>query len=108
MAEALRLIEQGHFSNGDKELFRPLLQNLTGSDPFFVLADLADYDRAQKEVGALWRDQARWQASSVLNSARSGYFSSDRAIREYGETIWKVQPLTLVMTSPDQGRAASQ
>ncbi len=108
LREALDWIEQGHFSEGDKELFKPLVENLVGRDPFFVLADLADYDRAQKEVGALWRDQARWQASSVLNSARSGFFSSDRAIRDYAETIWKVRPLTLAMTSPDQGRAASQ
>jgi len=108
LREALDWIEQGHFSEGDKELFKPLVETLVGRDPFFVLADLADYDRAQKEVGALWRDQARWQASSVLNSARSGFFSSDRAIGDYAETIWKVRPLTLAMTSPDQGRAASR
>ncbi|MFM9048031.1 MAG: glycogen/starch/alpha-glucan phosphorylase, partial [Cyanobium sp.] len=61
--------------------------------PFFVLADLADYGRAQEEVSDLWRNQSRWQSSSVINTARSGYFSSDRAIREYAERIWDVQPL---------------
>lgn len=63
-----------------------------------MLADLADYGRAQHDVGLLWRDQARWQSSSVLNAARSGFFSSDRPIREYAETIWHVRPLGLSMS----------
>jgi starch phosphorylase len=100
LREALGLIENGHFSEGDKELFKPLVENLVGRDPFFVLADLADYGRAQGEVDGLWRDQPRWQVSSVLNSARSGFFSSDRAIRDYAETIWKVGPLPLAITTP--------
>jgi starch phosphorylase len=54
LPEVLRLIEQGHFSNGDGEMFRPLLQNLTGNDPFFVLADFHDYLRAQDEVDRAW------------------------------------------------------
>ena len=54
LAEAIHLIERGHFSNGDSELFRPLLDNLTGSDPFFVMADFADYLRAQDAVSQAW------------------------------------------------------
>ena len=50
LQEVLRLIEVGHFSNGDTELFRPLLNSLTGDDPFFVMADFADYIRAQDNV----------------------------------------------------------
>ncbi|MFN6337300.1 MAG: glycogen/starch/alpha-glucan phosphorylase [Cyanobacteriota bacterium] len=99
LRDALVLIEQGFFSEGDKELFKPLVENLVGRDPFFVLADLADYGRVQGEVGALWRDQPRWLASSVLNSARSGFFSSDRAVQEYAENIWNVRPLTLNMAA---------
>jgi starch phosphorylase len=99
LRDALVLIEQGYFSEGDKELFKPLVENLVGRDPFFVLADLADYGRVQGEVGALWRDQPRWLASSVLNSARSGFFSSDRAVQEYAENIWNVRPLTLNMAA---------
>jgi starch phosphorylase len=67
------MIERGHFSGGDRELFKPLVENLVGLDPFFVLADLADYSRAQQEVGSLWRNPARWRASSALNSSRSGF-----------------------------------
>jgi len=98
LADVLRLIEQGHFSNGDSELFRPLLQNLTGSDPFFVLADFNDYLRAQGEVDQAWSDRQRWNRMSLLNSARTGFFSSDRSIREYAQRIWKAEPYPVTIT----------
>jgi starch phosphorylase len=98
LADVLRLIEQGHFSNGDSELFRPLLQNLTGRDPFFVLADFDDYLRAQGEVDQAWGDRQRWNRMSVLNAARTGFFSSDRSIREYAQRIWKAEPYPVTIT----------
>ncbi|MFM7285636.1 MAG: glycogen/starch/alpha-glucan phosphorylase, partial [Cyanobium sp.] len=98
LADVLRLIEQGHFSNGDSELFRPLLQNLTGRDPFFVLADFDDYLRAQGEVDQVWGDRQRWNRMSLLNAARTGFFSSDRSIREYAERIWKAEPYPVTIT----------
>ena len=73
-------------------MFRPLLDNLLQSDPFFVLADYADYVACQERVGAAWGDRARWTRMSILNCARSGKFSSDRAIREYCERIWQISP----------------
>ena len=93
--EAIELIGTGHFSEGDRDLFHPLLANLCGSDPFRVCADLGDYRRAQNEVDAVWRDPERWRRMSVLNTARCGHFSSDRSIREYAERIWKVQPVPI-------------
>jgi starch phosphorylase len=98
LAEALRLIEQGHFSNGDQELFRPLLQNLTGSDPFFVLADFADYLRAQGEVSQTWADPTRWNRMALLNTARTGFFSSDRSIRQYAKDIWRAEAFPVTIT----------
>ncbi|MEB3159500.1 MAG: glycogen/starch/alpha-glucan family phosphorylase, partial [Synechococcus sp.] len=98
LAEAIHLIENGHFSNGDAELFRPLLDNLTGSDPFFVMADFADYLRAQDAVSQTWSDRTKWNRMSVLNAARSGFFSSDRSIREYCDHIWNVKPLKVDIT----------
>jgi starch phosphorylase len=98
LADVLRLIEQGHFSNGDSELFRPLLQNLTGRDPFFVLADFDDYLRAQGEVDQAWGDRQRWNRMSLLNAARTGFFSSDRSIREYAQRIWKAEPYPVTIT----------
>ena len=98
LAEAIHLIESGHFSNGDADLFRPLLDNLTGSDPFFVMADFADYLRAQDAVSQAWSERTQWNRMSVLNAARSGFFSSDRSIQEYCDHIWKVQPLKVDIT----------
>ena len=85
LREALELVARGHFSRGDREMFRPLLDNLLQYDPFLVLADYADYARCQEQVGAAWRDPERWSRMSILNTARSGKFSSDRSIREYCE-----------------------
>ena len=98
LPEVLRLIEQGHFSDGDGELFRPLLQNLTGNDPFFVLADFQSYVEAQAAVNQAWTDRGRWNRMSLLNTARSGFFSSDRSIREYAERIWKAEEFPVTIT----------
>jgi len=77
--QALELVESGFFSDGDADLFRPLVQNVVGSDPYFLLTDFPDYLAAQDRVAQAWRDQAHWQRMSVLNTARSSFFSSDRA-----------------------------
>jgi starch phosphorylase len=107
LGEVLRLIEQGHFSQGDGELFRPLLENLTGKDPFFVLADFADYLRVQSAVSSAWANRARWNRMSVLNSARTGFFSSDRSIQEYATRIWQAEKYPVTITceidESDQG-----
>jgi len=99
LQEAFALIERGHFSGGERDLFRPLLDQLRGQDPFFVLADFDAYLQAQSRVDEVWIDRRRWTTMSLLNTARSGYFSSDRSIRDYATSIWKVDPLTVSMTS---------
>ncbi|MCP9861394.1 MULTISPECIES: glycogen/starch/alpha-glucan phosphorylase [unclassified Cyanobium] len=109
LREALNLIEYGHFSNGDTELFRPLLENLTGHDPFFVLADFAAYLQAQRAVSGAWADRRQWNRMSLLNTARSGKFSSDRSIREYSERIWQTEEFPVTITceideAPAKGR----
>ena len=76
----LELIADGAFSHGDPEVFRPLVDNLRYDDPFLVLADYASYVDCQDRVSAAWRDTAAWTRMSILNTARSGKFSSDRAI----------------------------
>ena len=100
LGEALELVEQGFFSEGNADLFKPLVQNVVGRDPYFLLTDFADYLHAQEQVAQSWRDQAQWQRMSVLNTARSGFFSSDRSIRDYAERIWRVQPRPLQMGCP--------
>jgi starch phosphorylase len=89
----LDLVREGRFSRGDTEVFKPVIENLVHSDPFLVLADFADYAACQERVSAAWADAERWTRMSVLNTARSGKFSSDRAIAEYCHDIWGVQPV---------------
>jgi starch phosphorylase len=90
---AIDLINSGLFSHGDRNLFRQLTDNLLNVDPFLVCADFRDYLGAQARVGLAYRDQERWARMSILNVARCGRFSSDRAIHEYCEDIWHVSQL---------------
>lgn len=90
LAAVLGLIELGQFSGGDTEVLRPIVDSLRNSDPFLVLADYAEYVACQDRVSAVWRDTDSWTRMSILNSARSGKFSSDRAITEYCDDIWGV------------------
>src|SRR5512137_1256299 len=93
LREVLDLIAGGHFSRGDRDIFRPLVDNLIYSDPFLVLADYAGYVACQERVSRAWMDPEHWTRMSILNTARSGKFSSDRAIREYCERIWDAKPV---------------
>ncbi|MGD1237074.1 glycogen/starch/alpha-glucan phosphorylase [Mycobacterium seoulense] len=93
----LDLIAGGTFSRGDTEVFRPLVDNLRHDDPFLVCADYASYVNCQERVSAAWQDRESWAKMSILNTARSGKFSSDRAIAEYCEDIWNVWPLAVKM-----------
>jgi starch phosphorylase len=95
LRDALEQIAQGRFSRGDKDVFVPLLDNLLQSDPFLVLADFADYVACQDRVSEAWRDARQWTRMSVMNTARSGKFSSDRSIGEYCERIWKTRPVRI-------------
>ena len=88
--EAINLIKGGHFSQGNKETFAPLIDNLINHDPFCVFADFSDYLDAQDRVSSAWKDKDRWNKMSLLNTARSGFFSSDRSIRDYCKSIWDI------------------
>jgi starch phosphorylase len=93
LGEVLNMIDSGLFARGDREVFRPLVGNLLNSDPFLVLADYADYVAGQERVSAAWAQPGRWTRMSILNTARAGKFSSDRAIREYAQRIWGAKPV---------------
>jgi starch phosphorylase len=93
LREAIDRIASGHFSRGDGNLFKPLVDSLLYKDEYLLLADYASYLDYQDRVGEAFRDQQRWTRMSILNTARSGKFSSDRSIRDYCERIWKVKPV---------------
>jgi starch phosphorylase len=90
--EAIDLIDAGAFSNGDRELFRPLVESLLVRDEYLLFADYQSYVDCQGRVSEAFRDQQNWTRMSILNSARVGRFSSDRSIREYCRDIWDVEP----------------
>ena len=86
--EVINLIKCGHFSGGDREIFEPLVSNLINHDPFCVFADFSDYLDAQDRVSRAWTNRDAWNRMSLLNIAKSGFFSSDRSIKDYCAKIW--------------------
>jgi starch phosphorylase len=96
---AIDRISSGFFSHGDASIFRPLLDNLLYSDPYFVLADYAAYIACQDQVSLAYRDETQWTRMSILNAARMGKFSSDRSIQDYCKEIWHVQPVPIELSS---------
>ena len=89
-------IAGGTFSPGQPRLFQPVVDSLlNGGDPYLCLADFASYLRCQEEVSKAYLDPERWTRMAILNVARTGYFSSDRTIREYADEIWKVAPVKI-------------
>ena len=94
ISAALQLIKDGRFSPGDPLRYEPILRSLLDyNDHYMLLADLRSYSDAQDRVDATYRDPARWGAMSLVNIARSGLFSSDRAVAEYARNIWHVAPV---------------
>lgn len=88
--EVIDSIYSGQFSRGDHNLFRPLVDGLLNSDPYFLLADYQSYVDCQDQAEATFLDQDKWSKMSIYNAVRMGRFSSDRAIEEYCKNIWQV------------------
>lgn len=93
LMEVLGVIRSGTFNLEDPHLFQGFVDGLMEQDPFMVLADFASYVKCQQRVSEVYADPDRWTRMSILNVARSAYFSSDRAIREYAVRIWRVEPV---------------
>ncbi len=101
----LGLIAEGRFSPSEPDLFRPLVDGLLSFDPFLVLADYRSYVDCQERVSEAFRDKERWSRMAVLNVARMGKFSSDRAVAEYAREIWRVEPVEVDLeTRPVRAR----
>ena len=97
LKKAVDQIQSGYFSPGNPGLFRPLIEPILAYDTYFLLADYASYIECQEEVSMAYKDEARWTRMSILNVARSGKFSSDRAVEEYAKRIWGISPVINVM-----------
>ena len=96
LREALDAISGGRFSGGDGR-YRPIVDVLLGSDPYFVLADYASYVARQDDVSRLYRDGDAWIRASIETTARMGYFSSDRSVDEYAKKVWRVTPTPVTL-----------
>jgi glycogen phosphorylase len=90
LRDVVDLLDRGAFTNGDREVFRPLIESLLMHDDYMLFADYQSYIECQQRVSDAYRDQAGWTRKSILNMARSGRFSSDRSIRDYCRDIWNV------------------
>ena len=95
LREVLISLSNGEFSHGDKTLFEPLVNSLLTADDYMLLADYQSYVDCQDRVSAAYKDQDAWTRMSILNVARIGKFSSDRAIRDYCSEIWKTWPVKI-------------
>jgi len=98
-------IKNGYFSHGDRNLFKPLVESLLYNDQYMLMADYQAYVDCQAKVALAYQDQEKWVKMSILNSARSGKFSSDRTIEEYCREIWKVDPVTIELDSYNPEKA---
>lgn len=89
LRKAIDQISSGYFSNGDTELFKPLVYDLLWRDDYMVMADFQSYIDCQAKVSEAYLDKEKWTRMSILNTARSGKFSSDRSIADYARDIWE-------------------
>jgi starch phosphorylase len=108
LRRVIELIQAGFFSRGDGDLFRPLIDGLLHHDPYMVFADFKAYVDCQTRVDKAYADKAHWTRMSILNTARSGMFSSDRTIREYSNDIWHIDPVPIRLLSQDDVKVGIQ
>ena len=97
LRNAIDLINSGIFSHGNHRLFRPITDALLNQDPFMLMADYRPYIECQAKVEKCFLDKPHWNRMSILNVARIGIFSSDRAIHEYCQRIWQVKPVAVTL-----------
>ncbi len=91
----MRLLEHGHFNQFEPGIFDSIINALRDPhDPWMTVADFRSYVDSQEAAGAAYQDQQRWTRMSILNSARSGRFSTDRTMQDYNRDIWRLETIT--------------
>lgn len=101
LKQAIDQIACGYFG-GDANLFQSLVDALKNSDDFMLFADYQSYIECQQKVSQVYSQRQKWIEMSILNTARVGYFSSDRTIREYARDIWNVHPVAVSLDETEQ------
>lgn len=95
LREALSMINTGYFNRDKPHLYNDLYNSLVFEDKYMLLEDFASYDECRQKVINTWKDQNTWTRMSILNTAGSGKFSSDRTIAEYAKDIWGLEAVTV-------------
>ena len=90
---AIDALTSGAFSGGDREAVAPVISSILDWDEYLVLADYRSYIDCHDRAVDAWTDQDSWTRMSILNTARSGFFSSDRTVRDYSRDIWHTEPI---------------
>lgn len=94
LQQVMRLLQSGYFNQFEPGIFDDIIASITSdNDPWLTLADFASYVQAQEEVATVFKDTERWNRMSIINSARSGRFSTDRTMAEYNSDIWHLHPV---------------
>ncbi len=95
---AVRMIDRDFFSMMEPGIFRPITKSLLeGGDQYMLLADMRDYILTQERVDAAYQDRDAWDRKAIINVARAGKFSSDRAIKQYASEIWRLEPCAMTL-----------
>ena len=92
LAEVLDAVGSGMFSPDDRTRYRDLVTSIRHHDYFMIAADFEAYSATQRAIAGVWQDKAAWWRRAILNTARVGWFSADRAILEYAREIWNAEP----------------
>jgi starch phosphorylase len=88
-------LTNGFFERVDSNEFQMIRDTLLGRDTYFVLKDFDSYVKAQEKINDLYKDQKKWLHMSIVNVAKSGFFTTDRTMRQYNQDIWHVDPIVV-------------
>lgn len=89
----MELLKSGHFNACEPGIFDDVINSLYSTyDPWLTLADFRSFVDAQQQVSEAWQDQEKWVRMSIMNTASSGFFSTDRTMQDYNNDIWKLTP----------------
>lgn len=93
--EVLDQLTNGFFDKVSMDEFNVIRDNLLNNDHYFILKDFDSYVNAQEKINELYKDQKKWLHMSIVNTAKSGFFTTDRTMRQYNEDIWHTKPIVI-------------
>jgi starch phosphorylase len=109
LRRVVHMLESGHFSQFEPGLFEAIVRSIRDArDPWLTAADFRSYVDAQQHAAKAFRDKAHWTRMSILNTAASGRFSTDRTMREYNREIWRLEPVVPLTDSELQDRQGTK